>query len=120
MSSEALIDRHRPIEPAEPRVNYLTNGFSLKSWLLTLDHKRIGLLYLVSISIFFVIGGFAASMIRIELLTPQGDVMSHESYNKMFTVHGVVMIFFFLVPSIPAVLGNFLIPLMIGTWPSRD
>jgi cytochrome c oxidase subunit 1 len=114
MSSEALIDRHRPIEPAEPRVNYLTNGFSLKSWLLTLDHKRIGLLYLVSISIFFVIGGFAASMIRIELLTPQGDVMSHESYNKMFTVHGVVMIFFFLVPSIPAVLGNFLIPLMIG------
>jgi cytochrome c oxidase subunit 1 len=114
MSSEALIHSAEPAKHASPGDNYLTNGFSLKSWLLTLDHKRIGILYLISVSVFFVIGGLAASLIRLELITPAGDVLSHETYNKMFTVHGVVMVFFFLVPSIPAVLGNFLIPLMIG------
>ncbi len=111
MSNEAVIQYE---EPVAIKTNYLNNGTSLKSWLLTHDHKRIALLYMISISIMFVIGGLAASMIRIELLTPEGDVLSHETYNKMFTVHGVVMVFFFLVPSIPAVLGNFLIPLMIG------
>src|SRR4051812_26872738 len=115
MSSDALTHPGGSIaEPAIPTKNYLTNGQTIKSWLLTYDHKRIALLYLVSISLMFTIGGFAASMIRIELLTPQGDVMTHETYNKMFTLHGVVMIFFFLVPSIPGVLGNFFIPLMIG------
>src|SRR5215213_6998293 len=95
-------------------LNYLNNGHGLASWLLTRDHKRIALLYLVSITAFFFIGGMFAFMIRLELLTPTGDVMTADTYNKMFTMHGVVMVFFFLIPSIPAVLGNFLIPIMIG------
>ena len=102
------------VAPKAPARNYLTNGQTIRSWLLTVDHKRIGLLYLVSITVMFVVGGLAASAIRIELLTPEGDVLSHDGFNKMFSLHGIVMVFFFLVPSIPAVLGNFLIPLMIG------
>src|SRR5215210_5597569 len=98
----------------ERRVNYLNITHTVKSWLFTLDHKRIGLLYLFSISIFFAIGGLFASMIRLELITPRGDLMSAETYNRVFTMHGVMMIFFFLIPSIPATLGNFLLPLMLG------
>ena len=98
----------------EPGINYLNAGYGLKSWLMTTDHKRIAILYLISISIFFVIGGLFAVLIRLELLTPPGDLVSSDTYNKLFTLHGLVMIFFFLVPSIPAVFGNFLIPLMIG------
>ena len=94
--------------------NYLNAGFSAKSWLLTVDHKRIAILYLISITFFFFIGGLFAVLIRLELLTPQGDLMQSETYNKMFTMHGIVMIFLFLIPSIPAIFGNFLIPLMIG------
>ena len=97
-----------------PREHYLNEGYSLKSWLLTLDHKRIALLYLASITLFFFIGGLFAVLIRLELMTPAGDLMTADSYNKFFTMHGLIMIFFFLVPSIPAVLGNFLIPIMIG------
>ena len=96
-------------------VNYLTNGHTVKSWLLTLDHKRIGLLYLAGVTFFFLIGGVMATLIRAELLTPGGDLLySPDGYNRVFTLHGVVMIFFFLVPSIPGTLGNFLLPLMIG------
>jgi cytochrome c oxidase subunit 1 len=102
------------IEKVESPTNYLTNGHTVKSWLLTLDHKRIGLLYLFSISAMFLLGGVYAMLIRLELVTPQGDLMTSEMYNKVFTMHGVVMIFFFLIPSIPAVLGNFLLPLMLG------
>ena len=98
----------------ESSVNYLNNGHTVKSWLLTLDHKRIGLLYLFSISIFFAIGGIYAALIRLELITPQGDLLTAETYNRVFTMHGVMMIFFFLIPSIPATLGNFLLPLMLG------
>jgi cytochrome c oxidase subunit 1 len=94
--------------------NYLTNGFSIKSWLLTTDHKRIAILYFISISFFFLLGGIFAGLIRLELLTPRGDLLQSENYNKVFTMHGVLMVFFFLIPSIPATLGNFLIPLMIG------
>src|SRR5271166_296202 len=94
--------------------NYLTISQTVRSWLLTTDHKRIGLLYMVSITFFFFIGGAAATIVRLELMTPQGDVVQAETYNKLFTAHGVIMIFFFLIPSIPAVLGNFLVPLMIG------
>lgn len=95
-------------------VNYLNCDYSLKSWLTTLDHKRIGLLYLIAILIFFLIGGSMALMIRYELLTPEGDFLMSDTYNKTFTMHGVALIFFFLIPSIPAVLGNFLLPLMLG------
>jgi cytochrome c oxidase subunit 1 len=99
---------------AEPKVNYLTNGFTLKSWLLTKDHKRIAIMYLIVITLFFIAGGLYAATIRLELLTPQTDLVSSQTYNKVFTQHGILMIFFFLIPSIPAVLGNFLLPLMIG------
>ncbi|MCW5946305.1 MAG: cytochrome c oxidase subunit I [Fimbriimonadales bacterium] len=95
-------------------MNYLNCDYSLKSWLTTLDHKRIGLLYLIAILIFFLIGGSMALMIRYELLTPEGDFLMSDTYNKTFTMHGVALIFFFLIPSIPAVLGNFLLPLMLG------
>lgn len=94
--------------------NYLNVDYSLKSWLFTLDHKRIGLLYLISITFFFVLGGLAATVIRINLLLPPGDAVSVEFYNRLFTLHGVIMVWFFLIPSIPNVLGNFLIPQMIG------
>jgi len=97
-----------------PRQNYLNAGWSLKSWLLTRDHKRIAILYMISITLFFVLGGVFALLIRLELLTPAGDMMQADTYNRMFTMHGVIMIFFFLIPSIPAVLGNFLVPIMIG------
>ena len=96
------------------REHYLNANYGLTSWLLTTDHKRIALLYLVSITFFFFIGGAAATLIRLELMTPQGDLVQAETYNKLFTMHGIIMIFFFLIPSIPAVLGNFLVPMMIG------
>ncbi len=94
--------------------NYLNNGHTISSWLLTKDHKRIAVLYLASISFFFFLGSIAASMIRLELMSPTGFMMESETYNKMFSAHGIIMIFFFLVPSIPAVFGNFFIPIMIG------
>jgi cytochrome c oxidase subunit I len=97
-----------------PRSHYLNAGYTLRSWLLTQDHKRIGILYLISITAMFALGGFAAVLIRLELLTPQGELVQADTYNRLFTSHGVLMIFFFLIPSIPAVLGNFLVPMMIG------
>ncbi len=97
-----------------PRDNYLNNGYGVRSWLLTTDHKRIALMYLVTITFFFFVGGAMATMIRLELLTPAGDLVSSDTYNKLFTMHGVMMVFFFLIPSIPTTLGNFLVPMMIG------
>jgi cytochrome c oxidase subunit I len=102
-------------EATPERRSYLDAPYGLKAWLLTKDHKRIAMLYLISITIFFAIGGMFASGIRLELLTPRGDLVSPDMYNKLFTLHGVIMIFFFLIPSIPATLGNFLIPIMCGT-----
>jgi cytochrome c oxidase subunit 1 len=98
----------------EPKLNYLNNGFTVKSWLLTKDHKRIAVLYLLSVSVFFALGGMYASLIRLELLTPASDLVESGTYNRLFTQHGILMVFFFLIPSIPAILGNFLIPIMIG------
>lgn len=94
--------------------SYLAEGYSLRSWLFTRDHKRIALLYAVSITLFFALGGVAAALIRLELATPQGDLVTADTYNKLFTAHGVIMVWLFLIPSIPSVLGNFLMPLMIG------
>ena len=96
------------------REHYLNADYGFRSWLLTTDHKRIALLYLISITFFFFIGGFFALLIRLELLTPQGDLVQADTYNKLFSMHGQVMIFFFLIPAVPAVLGNFLVPMMIG------
>ena len=100
--------------PALPEKSYLNNENGLRSWLLTRDHKRIALLYLITTAFFFAIGGTAAAIIRLELLTPAGDLVSSDTYNKLFSIHGIIMVFFFLVPIAPAVLGNFLIPVMIG------
>lgn len=101
---------------ATPKVeqNYLTNGHTLKSWLLTTDHKRIAILYLISITFFFGLGGAFAGLIRYELIAPAGNVLESETYNKVFSAHGIIMVFLFLVAVIPATLGNFLLPMMIG------
>jgi cytochrome c oxidase subunit 1 len=93
--------------------NYLSEH-SVRSWLLTTDHKRIGILYLLSIIVYFAIAAVAAGLMRLQLLSPNNDLVLPETYNKLFTLHGVMMVWFFLIPSIPSVLGNFVIPMMIG------
>ena len=100
--------------PAEAAPNYLNVAYGVRSWLLTKDHKRIALLYLISITLMFFIGGAAATLIRLQLMTPTSELVRTETYNKLFTMHGVIMVFFFLIPSIPSVLGNFFVPMMIG------
>ena len=95
-------------------MNYLNANYGIKSWLLTTDHKRIAILYLVSITFFFLLGGIAAVLMRIHLIEPNGAIFEPGAYNKLFSMHGIIMVFFFLIPSIPAVLGNFLVPMMIG------
>ncbi len=96
------------------RPNYLNVEYGWKSWLLTTDHKRIALLYLFSITAFFFVGGAFAVGMRLNLVSPNGLLFGPDTYNKLFTMHGIIMVFFFLVPSIPAVLGNFLLPIMVG------
>ncbi|HIB53246.1 MAG TPA: cytochrome c oxidase subunit I [Nitrospirales bacterium] len=103
-----------PPEHGDDTVNYWNVKYSIKSWLLTKDHKRIAMMYLISIMFFFLAGGLFAMLFRIELMTPEGDLFSADSYNKLFTLHGVIMIFFFLIPSVPATLGNFFLPIMVG------
>jgi cytochrome c oxidase subunit 1 len=108
-----------PVDTAVSRslripTNYLSENHTLTSWFFTTDHKRIGLLYLYSIIFYFAIAAVAAALMRMELITPEGDMVTSETYNKLFTVHGTLMVWFFLIPSIPAVLGNFVIPMMIG------
>ncbi|NVN12018.1 MULTISPECIES: cbb3-type cytochrome c oxidase subunit I [Nguyenibacter] len=97
-----------------PGGNYLTDGLTLRSWLLTTDHKRIGLLYMGTILLFFLLGGAAAALIRFNLLSPAGLLGSRAAYDRLFTMHGIIMVWFFLVPAAPAVLGNFVLPLMVG------
>ena len=94
--------------------NYLTEDNRLSSWFFTTDHKRVAILYFAGITLFFFIGGAAATAIRIELATPAADLVTSDVYNRLFTIHGVIMVWFFLIPSIPATLGNFVVPLMIG------
>jgi len=94
--------------------SYLTHGKGILSWLFTLDHKRIGVMYLVAITSSFFLGGVFALLVRTELLTPGQTIMTADTYNKMFTLHGAVMIFLFIIPGIPAALGNFVLPLMLG------
>jgi cytochrome c oxidase subunit 1 len=103
------------IEPStKARRNYLNDEYGVLSWLLTRDHKRIAILYLFSVTAFFVVGGVFAFLMRLELLTPAGDMFTSDQYNKLFTLHGIVMIFFFMIPAIPAVMGNFILPIMLG------
>ena len=110
MSDAALVYvRHRDTEQ-----NYLQAGHTLLSWLTSTDHKRIGILYALAITFFFFIGGMAIGLVRIELMSPHGEFLTDDAYNRLFTLHGIVMVWFFLVPSIPTTLGNFLLPMMIG------
>jgi cytochrome c oxidase subunit I len=102
------------LAPTLPEVHYLNADYGWRSWLFTTDHKRIAWLYLFAITAFFAVGGLMATLMRLNLIEPQGLLMEPSSYNKLFTAHGLIMIFFFLAPSIPTVLGNFLIPIMIG------
>jgi cytochrome c oxidase subunit 1 len=97
-----------------PDYNFLKEPKGLKSWLLTMDHKRIGVMYFFAIMFFFMIGGLLALVIRIELLSPEQVLMDADTYNQFFTLHGAIMIFLFIIPSIPAALGNIVLPLMIG------
>ena len=114
MSGDTIVRLPDQATARIPKMNYLTKENGILSWLLTGDHKRIAILYLISLSFFFFIGGALAGLIRLELLTPQSDLMATDTYNKVFTMHGMIMVFFFLIPVVPAVLGNFLIPIMIG------
>jgi len=97
-----------------PENHYLNAARGIKSWLLTLDHKRIGVLYLFGIMAAFLVGGVFAMLIRLELLSPAKELMEADTYNHVFTLHGAIMIFLFIIPSIPAALGNFVLPQMIG------
>src|SRR5882757_832614 len=94
-----------------PPHHYLNDGYGIKSWLLTRDHKRIALLYLAAVTFFFFIGGAFAVLIRLELATPAGDLVSDETYNKLFTMHGVMMVFFILITGFSSILTglNFIV-----------
>ena len=115
MTYAASRDQHVPHATIDTPDDYLHVTHTLGSWYLTTDHKRIGILYLIAITIFFIIGSVAAGLIRLSLVVPDGSIFSNDTYNKLFTIHGVVMVWYFLIPSIPATFGNFLLPIMIGT-----
>ncbi len=108
---DVSLDRGGAVRPAD---NYLTHSHGLKSWMLSLDHKRIGVMYLCSTITALLLGGVFALLVRTELLTPGPTIMDHDTYNKMFTLHGAVMVFLFIIPSIPAAIGNFMLPIMLG------
>jgi cytochrome c oxidase subunit 1 len=114
MSTATLEPQTIPPPAAQPRKTYLNVAYGITSWLLTKDHKRIALLYLIVVTVMFFIGGAAITIVRLNLMTPEGRLVEADTYNRLFTLHGVIMVFFFLVPVIPTVLGNFCLPLMIG------
>jgi cytochrome c oxidase subunit I len=100
--------------PVTEKKHYLNADHGLKSWFLTSDHKRIAILYMITILLFFILGGIFAVLIRLELATPAGDLVESNVYNKFFTMHGVLMVFFVLLPAVPTTLGNFILPMMLG------
>ncbi len=114
MTYAAQRDAHVPHATIDAPKDYLHITHTVKSWLLSTDHKRIGILYLISITGFFFVGAVAAGLLRLSLVVPDGSIFTNDTYNKLFTIHGVVMVWFFLIPSIPATFGNFLLPIMIG------
>src|SRR6266436_2376552 len=110
-----LLAPEAPRPPAEVApLNYLNVSRGVASWLLTKDHKRIAILYLLPLTAMFFIGAYFMVVVRLHLMTPEGALLSADTYNRSFTAHGIIMVFFFLVPVVPAVLGNFCLPLMIG------
>jgi len=94
--------------------NYLVAKRGIMSWLVTVDHKRLGVMYGVAVMFFFMVAGILAILVRTELFTPDQDFFSAQTYNQLFTLHGALMVFLFIIPSVPAALGNFLLPLMLG------
>lgn len=94
--------------------NYLNHSKGIWSWLTTLDHKRIGLMYLATVLTFFFLGGVFALLIRMELFTPGQTIMDAATYNKMFTYHGAIMVFLVIIPAVPGSIGNFVLPMMCG------
>src|SRR5204863_9941135 len=100
--------------PNQPPHNYANASLGFASWLLAKDHKRIAILYLFPVTAMFFLGAFFMAIVRLNLMTPTGALVSADTYNKSFTAHGVIMVFFFLVPVVPTVLGNFCLPLIIG------
>ena len=94
--------------------SYLSDGTTVMSWLNTRDHKRVGVMFLAAVVFFFFLGGVFALALRMKLLQPGPFLMDALSYNRLFTLHGVVMIFLFMIPAIPSAFGNFLLPLMLG------
>ncbi len=110
--SEAVL--HAGAGHAAHHADYLEEPKGLWSWLTTVDHKRIGLMYMWSVLFFFLVGGIFALLIRLELLTPKQTIMDADTYNRVFTLHGAIMTFLVIIPAIPAALGNFALPLMLG------
>ena len=111
MSQPNQLNDDKPVYPA---VNYLNADRGVWSWLTTVDHKRIAIMYLVSVLIAFLLGGIFAMALRLELLTPGPTIMGANTYNRMFTLHGVTMVWMFLIPAIPTVFGNFILPMQLG------
>ncbi|MGA7121659.1 MAG: cbb3-type cytochrome c oxidase subunit I, partial [Polyangiaceae bacterium] len=109
-----LVGGHAEEAEGDPHANYLKAKHGIGSWMLTVDHKRIGLMYLTMVSIAFLVGGVFALLVRLELFTRGKTIVDGETYNRFFTLHGAVMVFLFIIPSVPAALGNFFLPIMIG------
>ena len=109
-----IVEKPTSGAPVRPKVNYLNETKGLKNWLVTLDHKRIALMYLAAVSVALLLGGFWALVLRTELLGPQDTILSNQWYNRAFTLHGAVMVFLFIIPGIPASLGNFILPMQLG------
>jgi cytochrome c oxidase subunit 1 len=114
MSTEAQPTAVEQADPHDENENYLNHETGIWSWLSTKDHKRIGILYLISLAAVFLVAGVLAIFMRLELSGPDQTIMSNDTYNQVFTMHGIMMVFLFLVPSIPAILGNFVLPMQIG------
>ena len=106
----------QPLDTAARPDNYITHTRGFMSWAFTLDHKRIGVMYLVSVLVSFFVGGVFALLVRTELLTPGQTIpgVTADVYNHFFTLHGAIMVFLVIIPSIPAALGNFIMPIMLG------
>src|SRR5438105_11384812 len=106
--------RRRPMSHQGPPLNYINVATTTMSWLNTRDHKRVGVMFLFFVTLSLFLGGAFALILRAELLTPDRTILSAQAYNRLFTLHGIVMIFLFLVPAIPSAFGNFILPLMLG------
>ena len=120
MSAGSIPSGNQIKDPGYPTAseNYLTNSKGPWTWLFTLDHKRIGVMYLIGVMTAFFAAGLLALLIRLHLFRPEGAVFTgpeaNNWYNQVFTLHGAIMVFLFIIPSIPAALGNFLVPVMLG------